>query len=220
MATHSNAPLTLRAVVVSANALMLAAPLAHVADEGGVSRTALTKWYKRWLVHGDPGLLDRTSRPDHQPARTPDDIEGMVIQLRTVEKWGPDRIAGYLPTVGDGSIGLSAATVWRILSRHGLSRLRDLDMPTGRVQARPTPLRAPEPGRHDPRGCEEGRTHPRGWWLDHPRARDRRGAGLTPGRQPASWGVFIHAAVDDHSRLAYAEVHAYGGFRSRARGES
>jgi hypothetical protein len=31
----------------------------------------------------------------------------MVIQLRTVEKWGPDRIAGHLATVGDGSISLS-----------------------------------------------------------------------------------------------------------------
>lgn len=39
-------------------------PHAHVADEGGISRATLTKWYKRWLLHGDPGLLDRTSRPD------------------------------------------------------------------------------------------------------------------------------------------------------------
>ena len=50
-------------------------PHAHVADEGGISRATLTKWYKRWLLHGDPGLLDRTSRPDYQPTRTPDDIE-------------------------------------------------------------------------------------------------------------------------------------------------
>lgn len=105
-------------------------PLAHVADEGGVSHAALTKWYKRWLAHGECGLLDRTSRPDHQPTRTADDIEEMVIQLRVHEKWGPDRIAGYLPTVGDGSIRLSPATVWRILDRHGIARLRDLDMPT------------------------------------------------------------------------------------------
>jgi hypothetical protein len=82
-------------------------PHAHVADEGGISRATLTKWYKRWLLHGDPGLLDRTSRPDYQPTRTPDDIEEVVLQLRTVEKWGPDRIAGYLATVGDGSIKVS-----------------------------------------------------------------------------------------------------------------
>ena len=55
----------------------------------------------------------------------------MVIQLRVAEKWGPDRIAGHLATVGDGSITIAPATVRRILMRHGISRLRDLDMPTG-----------------------------------------------------------------------------------------
>jgi hypothetical protein len=41
-------------------------PHAHVADEGGISRATLTKWYKRWLLHGDPGLLD----PDLSPGLT------------------------------------------------------------------------------------------------------------------------------------------------------
>jgi Homeodomain-like domain len=91
-------------------------PHAHVADEGGISRATLTKWYKRWLLHGDPGLLDRTSRPDYQPTRTPDDIEEVVLQLRTVEKWGPDRIAGYLATVGDGSIKVSLTQSWLQIS--------------------------------------------------------------------------------------------------------
>jgi hypothetical protein len=70
-----------------------------------------------------------------QPKRTPDDIEEMVIQLRVAEKWGPDRIAGHLATVGDGSITIAPATVHRILMRHGISRLRDLDMPTGESSA-------------------------------------------------------------------------------------
>ena len=41
------------------------------------------------------------------------------------EKWGPDRIAGHLATVGDGSITIAPATVHRILMRHGISRLTD-----------------------------------------------------------------------------------------------
>jgi hypothetical protein len=121
-------------------------PLARVAAEGGVSRTALTKWYQRWLAHGDSGLLDRTSRPDHQPTRTPDDIEEMVIQLRAAEKWGPDRIAGFLPMIGAGSIRRSPATVWRILDRHGLSRLPDLDMPTGESERDPNRYQHRQPG--------------------------------------------------------------------------
>jgi len=103
MSTHSNAPLTPEGRRRLCERIDSGRPLAHVADEGGVSRTTLTKWYKRWLAHGECGLLDRTSRPDHQPTRTADDIEEMVIQLRVHEKWGPDRIAGYLPTVGAGS---------------------------------------------------------------------------------------------------------------------
>ena len=62
------------------------------------------------LAHGEAGLLDRTPPPQHQPTRTPDDIEEMVIQLGVAEKWGPDRIAGHLATVGDGSITIAPAT--------------------------------------------------------------------------------------------------------------
>jgi transposase InsO family protein len=111
MSGHPNAPLTPEGRQRLCERIDAGRPLAHVADEGGVSRTALTKWYKRWLAHGEAGLLDRTSRPERQPTRTPDDIEEMVIQLRVAEKWGPDRIAGHLATVGDGSVAIAPATV-------------------------------------------------------------------------------------------------------------
>ena len=82
-----------RAVSALCERINAGRPLAHGADEGGYSRAAMTKWYKRWLAQGEAGLLDRTSRPERQPTRTPDDIEEMVIQLRVAEKWGsrPDR---------------------------------------------------------------------------------------------------------------------------------
>ncbi|MGH3357534.1 MAG: helix-turn-helix domain-containing protein, partial [Nocardioidaceae bacterium] len=86
MPTHANAPLTPEGRKRLCERIDAGRPLAHVADEGGISRATLTKWYKRWLIHGESGLHDRTSRPDRQPTRTPDDIEDMVIQLRTVEK--------------------------------------------------------------------------------------------------------------------------------------
>src|ERR671932_2695082 len=70
----------------------------------------------------------------------------MVIQLRVAEKWGPDRIAGHLATVGDGSITIAPATVHRILMRHGISRLRDLDMPTGESKREPRRYEHPAPG--------------------------------------------------------------------------
>jgi len=57
-------------------------PLAHIADEGGVSRATLTNWYRRWLAFGEAGQFDRSSRPSSQPTRSPDDVEDMVIHLR------------------------------------------------------------------------------------------------------------------------------------------
>ena len=102
MSAHPNVPLTPEGRQRLCERIDAGRPLAHVADEGGVSRTALTKWYKRWLAHGEAGLLDRTSRPERQPTRTPDGIEEMVIQLPVAEKWGPDRIAGHLPRSATG----------------------------------------------------------------------------------------------------------------------
>src|SRR5262249_5766537 len=118
MSAHPNAPLTPEGRQRLCERIDAGRPLAHVADEGGVSRTALTKWYKRRLAHGEAGLLDRTSRPERQPTRTPDDLEEMVIQLRVAEKWGPDRIAGHLATVGDGSrtTDLGTSTSMRLWS--------------------------------------------------------------------------------------------------------
>ena len=207
MSAHPNAPLTPEGRQRLCERIDAGRPLAHVADEGGVSRTALTKWYKRWLAHGEAGLLDRTSRPERQPTRTPDDIEEMVIQLRVAEKWGPDRIAGHLATVGDGSITIAPATVHRILMRHGISRLRDLDMPTGESKREPRRYEHPAPGEMLHVDVKKvGRIPDGGGWAIHGRGTDearasRRVANHRPGY------VYIHAAVDDHSRMAYAEVH-------------
>ena len=106
MATHSNAPLTLRAVVVSANALMLAAPLAHVADEGGVSRTALTKWYKRWLVHGHPVSLTAPHVQTTSPPAHPTTSRGWSSSCAPSRSGGPTALPDTSPrsvTVRSGS---------------------------------------------------------------------------------------------------------------------
>ncbi len=70
------------------------------------------------LWRGTPFAGTRSDWLEHdQPTRTPDDIEEVVLQLRTVEKWGPDRIAGYLATVGDGSIKVSLTQSWLQIRR-------------------------------------------------------------------------------------------------------
>jgi transposase InsO family protein len=204
---HKNAPLTPEGRRRLCERIDNGRPLSHVADEGGISRAALTKWYKRWLAYGEDGLLDRTSRPNRQPTRTDTDIEEMVVQLRTHEKWGPDRIAAYLATVGDGSIIVSDTTVWRILDRHGIGRLRDLDMPTGESKRDPNRYEHPHPGDMVHVDVKKvGRIPDGGGWAIHGRGTEEAKASRRVANHRRGY-AYIHAAVDDHSRLAYVEVH-------------
>ena len=69
-------------------------------------------------AEGLAGLLDRSSRPNASPNRTPDDVETRAIALRK-ERRIYHRIAAEL--------GVSRATVGRLLARHGLNRWRDLE---------------------------------------------------------------------------------------------
>ena len=113
-----------------------------------------------------------------------------MIELRQRQKLGPARIGLIL--------GMPASTVHRVLVRHGLNRLRWMDRPTGRVIRRYEKTRPGELLHVDIKKL--GRIPPGGGWRAH-----GRGPGVPEGRGRAGYG-FIHAAVDDHSRLAYAEV--------------
>lgn len=98
-------------------------PVAHVAEEMGISRATAHKWVRRWRTEGDPGWFDRSSRPHTTQHRTVPETETAVCDLRQARKLGPARVGPIL--------GLPASTVHRILTRHGLNRLAWLDRPTG-----------------------------------------------------------------------------------------
>ncbi len=85
---------------------------------------------------GCAGLADRSSRPHRSPLRTPALLEQQILNLRTQRKLGPARIGGIL--------GVPAATVHRVLVRHGVNRLSWMDRPTGRVVRRITTSRCGE----------------------------------------------------------------------------
>ncbi len=156
----------------------------------GVSRATAHKWVRRWRTEGEPGLHDRSSRPRTTPHRTPAMVEASVCRLRQARKLGPARIGPVL--------GLPASTVHRILVRHGLNRLAHLDRPTGEVirryeRDRPGELvhvdvkklgRIPDGGGHKVLGRQAGRARRSSMGFD-----------------------YVHSAVDDHSRLAYSEIH-------------
>ncbi len=102
----------------------------------GISRQTASKWWGRYVRDGVSGLADRSSRPHRSPLRTPALLEQQILNLRTQRKLGPARIGGIL--------GVPAATVHRVLVRHGVNRLSWMDRPTGRVVRRITTSRCGE----------------------------------------------------------------------------
>ncbi|WP_432752924.1 IS481 family transposase [Streptomyces sp. JL2001] len=202
--SHRNARLTVFGRRLLVERVESGRPVAHVAAEMGISRATAHKWIRRWRAEGQAGLHDRSSRPHSTPHRTPPAIEARVCDLRRDRKLGPARIGPIL--------GLPASTVHRILTRYHLHRLTWLDRPTGTVirryeRDRPGELihvdvkklgRIPDGGGHKTNGREAGRPI--------------RGMGFD----------YVHSAVDDHSRLAYSEIHSdekvatCAGFLTRA----
>jgi transposase InsO family protein len=156
----------------------------------GISRATGYKWLARYRAEGEAGLYDRPSRPHTSPRRTATELEAQICQLRTERKLGPARIGPIL--------GLPASTVHRVLTRRGLNRLTWLDRPTGQVIRRYERERPGELVHVDVKKL--GRIPDGGGWRVHGRE------GVS-GRLHATGFDYVHSAVDDHSRLAYSEIH-------------
>jgi transposase InsO family protein len=101
----------------------------ELARRFGVSRKTLYKWLHRAAAAGDPGppvldpsvLADRSRRPIDSPAKTVDDIEQRVLQIRHEHPaWGGRKIRAVLLRSFAAQMVPSASTVTRILHRHGL----------------------------------------------------------------------------------------------------
>jgi transposase InsO family protein len=91
---------------------------AEAAAEAGVSEPTGRKWLGRYLVEGEPGLRDRSSRPKLSPRSIAPKTALAIVELRR-RRLTQARIAQ--------AIGVSKSTVGRVLKRAGLSRLSDLE---------------------------------------------------------------------------------------------
>jgi transposase InsO family protein len=200
LVSHANARLTCYARALLVRRVRVERrPVAHVAKELGVSRQCAHRWVARFDAGGPAALADRSSRPRRSPARTPAKLEARVLAERAASRRGPDFIAVQ--------VGVPARTVSRILSRHRVPHLADCDPLTGVV------IRA---GRHSGIRYERsrpgelvhldvkkiGRIPDGGGWRAHGRAST---AAQRHKHTPLGFD-YVHAAVDDHSRLAYAEI--------------
>jgi transposase InsO family protein len=171
-------------------------PVAHVAKELGVSRQCAHRWVKRFDAEGWDGLRDRSSRPHRCPGRTPAAVEARVLAERAASRRGPAWIAVEL--------GVPERTVGRILARHGVPRLAECDPLTGTLirASRHTTIRyeRSRPGELVHVDVKKiGKIPDGGGWRAH-------GRGERPGHKRRIGYDYVHAAVDDHTRLAYAEI--------------
>jgi transposase InsO family protein len=183
MDCHPNAVLTPRGrarvfEAVESGMTAVAACLAF-----GISRRCYYRWLPRWEAERHAGLVDRSSRPRTSHTRLSLLQEGYLVALRKRTGFGPDRL-GHL-------LGLPAATVHRVLRRQGLIGVRKIAEPVVRYE-HATPgsllhLDTKKLGR-----IVGGPGHR----ATGDRTRRSRGVG---------WEV-LHVAIDDATRLVYAEL--------------
>ena len=171
-------------------------PVAHVAAEMGVSRATAHKWVRRFREEGPAGLQDRSSRPHRTPHRLSARLEQQILSRRSKRRVGAATLAAEL--------GLNPSTVGRVLRRHQVPLLSWLDPTTG-VLIRGQRSSAERYEYDAPGGLihidvkKLGRIPAGGGWRVHGRSEQVKGRG--------NGYDYVHAAVDDHSRLAYAEIH-------------
>ena len=96
---------------------------ATVAEQLGISRATAYKWVRRYRADGLAGLEDRSSRPHRSPRRSSDEVVAAIISARTRRRYGPARLAPLT--------GYPRSTIYGVLRRAGLNRLRDTDRVTG-----------------------------------------------------------------------------------------
>jgi transposase InsO family protein len=198
MNLHANAKLGLagrRELVLAIEAGMT---LKQAAACFSVSPATAHRWWHRWLEGGriDAALFDRSSRPHRQPRKLSLAEEEPILRARRETNLGPGRLAGI--------VRRARSTIWKVLWRHGLSRRRRGERQTYRRYewSRPGALlhmdvkklaRFSVPG-HRATGARRESDRNRGVGYDH-----------------------LHCVVDDHSRIAYVELHPHENAETNAR---
>ena len=164
-----------------------------IATALGVSQRTVAKWLARYRAEGEAGLADRSSRPHAMPSAIPADRVEQVIALRR------QRITGKQIAK---TIGLSPATVSRVLRKARLSRMRDLDPPE--------PVRRYErahPGELIHIDIKKlGRFDRVGHRITGDRTRQSSARGVRDGKTWGSGWEFVHVCIDDASRIAFSQV--------------
>jgi Integrase core domain/leucine-zipper of insertion element IS481 len=204
--SHANAALTPRGRLRLARLIVDEGwPIARAAERYEVSWPTAKRWAERYRHRGVAGMADRSSRPHHSPSKTPQPVVRKIVHLRWKQRLGPVQIAGRL--------GMPASTVHAVLRRCRLNRLTHIDRATGE------PIRRYE---HDRPGAmlhvdvkKLGNIPDGGGWRYVGRTQGERNREATANRtgarntryEPRIGTAYVHTVIDDHSRVAYAEIH-------------
>ena len=199
LVSHANARLTVHGRRLIVQRHQDGWPQAHIAAAMGVSRKCVKTWIDRHAAEGEAGLATRSSRPHAMPTRTSVEIEQKVLAARATHREGPDVLGP--------KVGVPARTVSRILRRHGVAYLRELDPITGDVirssKQSATRYERERPGELVHMDVKKiGRIPDGGGWRVH-----GRGSGSIQRDRSTKIGYdYVHSLIDDHSRLAYSEA--------------
>ncbi len=197
MYLHANAKLGLAGRFALVQLIESGCSIRAAAVRFSVSPATAHRWWRRWREASEEArstlacLFDRSSRPHRSPRQLAPELEQLICACRRETGWGPRLVAG--------ATGFAHSTVWKVLSRAGISR---------------PPRPAIEPANSYEWPCPGELLH-----MDTSRyARFLRpGHRVTGDRSQRSrnWMSpttrvgydYAHAIVDDHSRLAYVELH-------------
>lgn len=166
-------------------------------------RTA-KKWADRFRAEGVAGMADRSSRPHTSPAKTAPEVVRQIVGLRWRHRLGPVQIGGRL--------GMAPSTVHAVLTRCRINRLSRIDRITGEPLRRYEHTYAgslihvdvtkyaniPDGGGHKFLSRQQSKLNAR-------QTARRTGERGTRSR-PRIGIAFVHTVIDDHSRVAYAEI--------------
>ena len=183
MNIHKNARLTPLGRERLVNMIVSGQTPQAAAIAGGVCLRTAYKWLRRFRAGGCEALRDRSSRPSRLHRPTPQATIDRIEALRRHRVPGKEIAA---------QVGVSPATVSRVLRRLGLNKLSALE--------------PPEPIRRYERQHPGELIH-----LDIKRLGrfEQAGHRITGDRQVNSRGAgweYVHVAIDDNSRLAFTQI--------------
>jgi transposase InsO family protein len=197
MYLHANAKLGLAGRLALVRAVEGGLSLRAAAVVFNVSPATAHRWWQRWQAacaeqrRSLSCLMDRSSRPRRSPRELAPELQERICACRRQTGWGPRLVAA--------ATGFAHSTVWKVLHRAGISRRPGL----GREAAN----RYEWPCCGDLLHMDVAR-YARFARPGHAVTGDRSQRSRDWMRPTTRVGYdYIHAIVDDHSRLAFVERH-------------